>query len=62
MTTIIKANTIPEKVGNYDSFTKILEIKSNLRIYEGYSFTKEVIAIIPAYSDLTISLGILSFE
>ena len=55
MFVLIKKNTIPEEVGNYDNSTKILEINKNLKMYTDYSFTKEVKAIVPAKSDLTIS-------
>jgi len=55
MSTSIKENTVPEEVGIYDPVTKILTINTNLKIYKGYSFTKEVNALVPGNPDLTIS-------
>ena len=51
----IKENTVPEEVGEYNSATKTLVVNKNLKIYEGYSFTKDVKAIVPGNPTLTIS-------
>lgn len=42
MASIVMKKSVPEEVGIYDSITKSLVINTNLKIYEGYSFTKDV--------------------
>jgi len=54
MATWIKENTVPEEVGVYNSATKALVIDNDIKLFEKYSFTKEVKALIPARIGLNV--------